>query len=55
LSKFLILMALAGVGMNTNLSSLRRIGFKPLLVGTFVAFLLAAISLSLILFTPLGG
>lgn len=55
LSKFLILMALAGVGLNTNLSSLRRIGLKPLLVGTCVAFLLAAISLSLILFTPLGG
>ena len=55
ISKFLILMALTGVGLNTKLSSLRRIGFKPLLVGTFVALLLAVISLSLILFTPLGA
>jgi len=54
LSKFLILMALAGVGLNTNLASLRRIGLKPLLVGTCVALLLAAVSLALILFTPLG-
>ena len=54
LSKFLILMALAGVGLNTNLTSLRRIGLKPLLVGTCVALLLAAVSLALILFTPLG-
>ncbi|HZU86921.1 MAG TPA: putative sulfate exporter family transporter [Anaerolineaceae bacterium] len=54
-SKFLILMALAGVGLNTNLASLRRIGLKPLLVGTCVALLLAIISISLILFTPLGA
>jgi uncharacterized integral membrane protein (TIGR00698 family) len=53
-SKFAILMALAGVGLNTDLSSLRRIGFKPLIVGTCVAVALALVSLSLILFTPLG-
>lgn len=55
LSKFLILMALTGVGLNTNLASLRRIGLKPLLVGTCVALVLAALSLSLILFSPLGA
>ncbi len=55
LSKFLILMALAGVGLNTDLNSLRRIGLKPLIVGTCVAVLLAVLSLSLILFTPLGA
>ncbi|PWH16732.1 MAG: putative sulfate exporter family transporter [Anaerolineae bacterium] len=54
LSKFLILMALTGVGLNTNLSSLRRLGLKPLLVGTSVAVLLAALSLALILHSPLG-
>ena len=54
ISKFLILMALAGVGLNTNLASLRRIGLKPLLVGTCVALLLATLSLGLILFSPLG-
>jgi uncharacterized membrane protein YadS len=55
ISKFLILMALAGVGLNTNLASLRRIGLKPLLVGTCVALLLAILSLGLILFSPLGA
>jgi len=53
-AKFAILMALAGVGLNTDLSSLRKIGFKPLIVGTCVAIVLAVISLCLILFTPLG-
>jgi uncharacterized integral membrane protein (TIGR00698 family) len=55
LSKFAILMALSAVGLNTDLSNLKRIGLKPLLVGTFVALLLSIISLSLILFTPFGG
>ncbi len=55
ISKFLILMALAGVGLNTNLASLRRIGLKPLLVGTCVALLLAILSLGLILYSPLGA
>jgi uncharacterized integral membrane protein (TIGR00698 family) len=54
IAKFAILMALAGVGLNTDLSSLRKIGLKPLIVGTCVAIILAVISLSLILFTPLG-
>lgn len=54
-SKFLILMALTGVGLNTNLASLRRLGLKPLLVGTLVAITLALVSLGLILFTPLGA
>lgn len=53
-AKFAILMALAGVGLNTNLASLRKIGFKPLVVGLCVAVVLAAASLSLILLTPLG-
>ena len=55
ISKFLILMALAGVGLNTNLASLKRIGLKPLLVGTCVALLLAVLSLGLILYSPLGA
>lgn len=55
ISKFLILMALTGVGLNTNLSSLRRLGLKPLLVGTSVAVLLAILSLTLILYSPLGA
>ena len=55
LSKFAILMALSAVGLNTDLSNLKQIGLKPLLVGTFVALLLSIISLALILFTPFGG
>lgn len=55
IAKFLILMALAGVGLNTNLASLRKIGLKPLIVGTCVAVVLAIVSLGAILFTPLGG
>lgn len=55
ISKFLILMALTGVGLNTNLPSLRRLGLKPLLAGTFVAILLALASLALILYSPLGA
>lgn len=55
ISKFAILMALAGVGLNTDLASLRRLGIKPLIIGTCVAIVLAVVSLSLILFTPLGS
>jgi uncharacterized integral membrane protein (TIGR00698 family) len=54
-SKFAILMALAGVGLNTDLSSLRRIGLKPLIVGAGLSVALAVISLILILFSPLGA
>jgi uncharacterized integral membrane protein (TIGR00698 family) len=54
-SKFAILMALSAVGLNTQMDSLKRIGLKPLLVGTVVAVLLSVTSLALILFTPLGG
>lgn len=54
-SKFAILMALSAVGLNTQLDSLKRIGVKPLLVGTMLAMLLSIASLVLILFTPLGG
>ena len=54
-SKFAILMALSAVGLNTQMDSLKRIGLKPLVVGTVVAVLLSVTSLALILFTPLGG
>jgi uncharacterized integral membrane protein (TIGR00698 family) len=55
ISKFAILMALAAVGLNTDLASLRKIGLKPLIVGTCVAGILALLSLGLILLTPLGA
>ena len=55
MAKFSILMALAGVGLNTDLSKLNRIGIKSLIVGTSVALVLAMLSLSIIMFTPIGG
>lgn len=48
-SKFLILMALAGIGLGTNVASLRAIGLKPFVVGLCVAGVLSIVSLSLIL------
>lgn len=54
IAKLAILMALAGVGLNTNLASIKKIGFKPLIVGLCVAILLATASLSLITLTPIG-
>jgi uncharacterized integral membrane protein (TIGR00698 family) len=54
ISKFAILMALAAVGLNTDLSTLRKIGYKPLIIGTCVAGVVAVLSLALIMFTPLG-
>jgi uncharacterized integral membrane protein (TIGR00698 family) len=55
ISKFAILMALAAVGLNTDLSTLRKIGYKPLIIGTCVAGVVAILSLTLIIFTPLGS
>lgn len=52
-SKFLILMALAGIGLGTNVSSLRKIGLKPFVVGLCVAGVLAVFSLSVIILTGL--
>lgn len=51
-AKFAILMALAGVGLGTNIRSLQRTGLTPMLVGLCVAATLAVVSLSLIM---LGG
>ena len=53
-AKFAILMALAGVGLGTDIRSLRRTGLTPLLVGLCVAATLAVVSLSLILLGGLG-
>jgi uncharacterized membrane protein YadS len=54
-AKFCILMALAAVGLNTNLSNMLKIGLKPFIVGLCVASVLAGLSLSLILFFNLGA
>lgn len=46
--KFLVLIAMAGVGLNTSFNTMRHIGLRPFLVGLGAAILLAAISLLLI-------
>lgn len=48
LGKFLVLMAMAGIGLNTRFKSMRRIGLRPFLVGMMASVLLAIISLFLI-------
>ncbi len=48
LGKFLVLVAMAGIGLNTKLNTMRQIGPKPFLVGLVASILLATISLLLI-------
>ena len=52
-SRVLILIALAGVGLSTRFDAMRRIGWKPFLLGLALAVLTSATSLVLIHF--LGG
>lgn len=46
--KFLILLGMAGVGLNTDLSSLRRVGLMPLGIGVLGALIVAAVSAGMI-------
>ncbi len=48
LGKFLVLVAMAGIGLNTRLHTMCQIGPKPFAVGLVASILLAAISLLLI-------
>ena len=55
-SRFLIVVALAGVGLGTRLSTLRRAGWRPLLIGLATACVVAVASYGLILWLgPAGG
>ena len=55
-SRFLILVALSGVGLSTRLSAMRRIGATPFLVGLATAATTAIASYFLILWLgPAGG
>jgi uncharacterized membrane protein YadS len=47
-SSWLIVIALAGVGVETNLASLRTIGFRPFYAGLCAATFMAAVSFGLI-------
>ena len=47
LSKFLIIMAMAAVGMNTNIVQLVKTGGKPILTGFCCWVAIAAVSLGM--------
>lgn len=47
-SKALILVALVGVGLNTDVSTLRPVGWRPLQVGFLAATLLSLLALALV-------
>lgn len=46
--RFFILLGMAGVGLNTDLTSLRRVGLRPFFVGLLGALIVAAVSITLI-------
>ncbi len=46
--KFLILVGMAGVGLNTDLGALRRVGYMPLLIGMIGAAIVAGVAITLI-------
>jgi uncharacterized integral membrane protein (TIGR00698 family) len=48
MASFLILMALAGVGLGTDLGQMRRTGLRPFYLGLLAAVLVASLSLALI-------
>lgn len=47
-AKWLIVMGLAGIGLNTRLASFRTLGAKPLIVGLIGSLIVAAVSITLI-------
>jgi uncharacterized integral membrane protein (TIGR00698 family) len=55
-AKFLILVALAGVGLGTRLDAMRRIGLRPFWVGLATALVTSGASYTMIhFFGPAGG
>jgi uncharacterized membrane protein YadS len=46
--RFLILMGLAGIGLNTVFSSFKTVGVKPLVVGLFGSLVVAGCSILMI-------
>jgi uncharacterized integral membrane protein (TIGR00698 family) len=46
--KFLILLGLAGIGLNTVFSSFKKVGLKPLLIGFIGALVVAGLSILMI-------
>jgi uncharacterized integral membrane protein (TIGR00698 family) len=54
ISRFLILVAIAGVGLETNIASMRRIGLKPFYAGLCASILMAGVSYGLITLFGIG-
>lgn len=53
-ASFLILMALSGVGLGTNLGQMRKTGLRPFYLGLLVAAVVASLSLTLISVLRIG-
>jgi len=53
--KFLILVGMAGIGLNTKFSAFRGIGVKPLVVGFIGAIIVAGASLAMIFAMHIGA
>ena len=55
-AKFLVLVALAGVGLSTRFDAMRRIGIRPFWVGLATALVTSGTSYAMIRwFGPAGG
>lgn len=54
-SAFLIAVAMAGIGLSTDVGALRRAGWRPLLLGAILWILVTATSLGVIALTSLWG
>ncbi|QNB46563.1 putative sulfate exporter family transporter [Thermanaerosceptrum fracticalcis] len=48
LSKFLIVMAMSGVGLLTNFEQMKKVGLKPFITGLIASLIMAVFSLSMI-------
>ncbi len=53
--RFLILVGMAGIGLNTRFSAFKGIGVKPLVVGFIGALIVAGVSLAMILALGIGA
>lgn len=53
--KFLIVVALSGIGLNTDLRKILATGIKPIVLGACLWFVVAALGLALIVFMRLGN
>jgi uncharacterized membrane protein YadS len=48
LGRFLIVVSMAGIGLNTTFGAFKKVGFKPLVVGLLGALVVAACSILMI-------